>query len=631
MVDGSHSIRQLGTYSSFLVDASQDMSLDAAVRAFKTGGFAPVIKPHFNAGYTMNPQWIAVPVENTSSTDVEYLVSTNIPFVPELSISLVRSGGRTEKLLEKTVSTPWQQSQFIGQSVVSHPFTLARGETAALMMRFVPFGIGVFPVSLETSDTASAAAAAQKFTITVFYSVAITSLVLFFLFVGAMRNAAGFVFLALFSAGLMIMAQLDGIFFRHAWPEWPEWNRVASFPMLLTQCATGAFCAAFMLRKANKLFFARLSRYLMAASLAPLTLWPIVSVPWLILIGFALLIIVMALITYAAVIWARLLPAKERVAFTFGLVMFIVVSVVLLDVLGGDGNLAVHNLLLVKILYVLISSFIMLSYATHIAALNQEHASSLARELSLAKNEAKISSELLASERRYAHAQNLIAHHKTRLADASHDLRQPLASLRLRLEAMARNSENSDDTVTRAVDYLDELVRSQIDEPQQELAAAEISSLDNKFEIVDASIITKTVVEMFEKEAAAKGLQLRYFDCGAQILVSPMPVMRIVSNLVSNAIKYTRTGGVLLASRRRGDVVSIEVIDTGPGMLETDLQQLSGRYRKSDTSQGSGLGLAICHDLAVQNHLELTTCSRPGAGTKFALSVPSASMSISRT
>ena len=106
---------------------------------------------------------------------------------------------------------------------------------------------------------------------------------------------------------------------------------------------------------------------------------------------------------------------------------------------------------------------------------------------------------------------------------------------------------------------------------------------------------------------------------------SPMNVlaaMRIVSNLVSNGVKYTDRGRVLLGARRRPDALDIMVCDTGRGMTAAEIEDFRAEWRKGAASGGSGLGLAICHDLAARHGLGLTVRSDPGRGTVFTLSVP---------
>ena len=99
-------------------------------------------------------------------------------------------------------------------------------------------------------------------------------------------------------------------------------------------------------------------------------------------------------------------------------------------------------------------------------------------------------------------------------------------------------------------------------------------------------------------QAAAKGLALRVRRAGYAIDSDQMLLMRVLRNLLANAIRYTRRGGVLLAARPRGGLISLEVYDTGPGIRQQELDRIfeefyRGESSKNEAGSGFGLGLSI--------------------------------------
>ena len=102
----------------------------------------------------------------------------------------------------------------------------------------------------------------------------------------------------------------------------------------------------------------------------------------------------------------------------------------------------------------------------------------------------------------------------------------------------------------------------------------------------------------------------------------PLALMRIVSNLVSNAVKYTEQGSVLAGVRHGAGGVSLQVLDTGRGMTSEDLDHFRQAWSLGETSTGHGLGLSICHEMAAQHGLDLSVTSVPGQGTVFLLRIP---------
>lgn len=288
----------------------------------------------------------------------------------------------------------------------------------------------------------------------------------------------------------------------------------------------------------------------------------------------------------------------------------------------------------------------MASYATHAAALNRNYRTALHREVETARRDAELSHSLLVSERKFHRARDLANLRTRQLAAAAHDLRQPVASLRLMMDSFARNADPSvRANLTRAFDYLDGLVQENLDSvrpgganPSPGLAFEETpgapapvdeddaTDAHNKTtETFPAGIVLQASGEIYREEAVSKRIELRIVQSTLDVNANTIAVMRIVGNLVSNAVKHTERGKVLIGVRRGGTRPRIIVADTGKGMSAEDLARFRTAYVKSESSQGEGLGLAICFDLATQHGLHLDVQSTPGKGTRFELGIPSGS------
>ena len=142
----------------------------------------------------------------------------------------------------------------------------------------------------------------------------------------------------------------------------------------------------------------------------------------------------------------------------------------------------------------------------------------------------------------------------------------------------------------------------------------------------------------FQIHAANDGLGLRIVPCHLTVRSDPRLLEQILRNLLSNALKYTSQGKVLLGCRRRGESLSIEVWDTGTGIPETELgaifkeyHQLRNHAAKGGKGLGLGLGLAIVQHLADLLHAPIRVRSRLGRGSVFALEVPVARTITSRS
>ena len=220
------------------------------------------------------------------------------------------------------------------------------------------------------------------------------------------------------------------------------------------------------------------------------------------------------------------------------------------------------------------------------------------------------------------------------LAAASHDLRQPVHALGLFLEVIGRGE-------------LSPMQREMLGNARaSSLASSEMLNTLLDFSRIEAGVIEPQVrpfhlqplLGKIETElapqAVAKGLVFRSRETHVTILSDPVLVELIVRNLVSNAIRYTGHGGVLLACRARGDQVLLEVWDTGVGIEQSQQQAIFCEFHQlgnpeRDRNKGLGLGLAIVDGLVRTLGLQLTLCSRPGRGSLFRLTLPRSLVQVS--
>jgi len=133
---------------------------------------------------------------------------------------------------------------------------------------------------------------------------------------------------------------------------------------------------------------------------------------------------------------------------------------------------------------------------------------------------------------------------------------------------------------------------------------------------------------MFLPDAKEAGLDFRFVETTSQTDVEPLALMRIVTNLVANAIKYTPEGRVLLGVRRAGRGLRIEVHDTGPGLTAASFEKARKRSVRLNARNentivpGEGYGLAIASDLAKKHGLTLRVSPNRRTGTGVILDVP---------
>ena len=220
---------------------------------------------------------------------------------------------------------------------------------------------------------------------------------------------------------------------------------------------------------------------------------------------------------------------------------------------------------------------------------------------------------------------------KTRLVSAvSHDLRQPLQSLTLFASALDGDPEIKGRSraalghLRSSIDRMGHLLESMLQIASIDLGKA----VTQKGEVVLQQMFDDLAAEM-EPQAAAKGLRLKVVPTSAVILSDPTLLMTIVRNLLTNAIRYTEQGTVLLGCRRRGSEVAIKVCDSGIGISRDKLRAIFEEFyqvgnSERDANLGLGLGLSIVERLARQLGHHITVRSTEGKGSAFAILVPRA-------
>lgn len=229
---------------------------------------------------------------------------------------------------------------------------------------------------------------------------------------------------------------------------------------------------------------------------------------------------------------------------------------------------------------------------------------------------------------RARHAAETANRSKTQFfAAASHDLRQPLHALGLFAAALRRKLAGSEaeTLVTNIGDSVEAL-------ENQFTALLDISKLDSG--VIQPNAVDFSVAGTFDRvrtdfEVAAHdaGLELKIVATGCIARSDPVLVERILRNLVSNAIRYTKKGAVLVGCRRHDGGLRLEVWDTGIGIPEPEQNRIFEEFYQvanpeRDRSKGLGLGLATVQRLAQLLGTEVTVSSVPGRGSVFRFELP---------
>ena len=213
------------------------------------------------------------------------------------------------------------------------------------------------------------------------------------------------------------------------------------------------------------------------------------------------------------------------------------------------------------------------------------------------------------------------------LAAASHDLRQPVYALALFVESLkdevsTPQQQKLVNRIEQSITAMDGLFHSLLD----------ISRLDSgmvkpSFSSFPVQRLLDRMALTFIGMAETRGLRLTIVPCSAWVQSDYALCEQLLHNLVSNALKHTRQGGVVVGCRRRGKQLVVAVHDSGPGIAEAHHQDIFQEFfqlhnEERDRSKGLGLGLAIVRRIADLLQATLSLRSTPGHGACFSVALP---------
>jgi two-component system CheB/CheR fusion protein len=221
------------------------------------------------------------------------------------------------------------------------------------------------------------------------------------------------------------------------------------------------------------------------------------------------------------------------------------------------------------------------------------------------------------------------------LAEASHNLRQPLQSLVLLNALLAKTveSQKAQALVARfgeTLKSMEEMLDALLD--MNKIEAEDLRPAVIRFSMND---LLDSLAKEFKPEAQAKNLSFRVIPCSLSTYSDPLLLEQMTRNLVSNALKYTKQGKVLLGCRRRQNSLRIEVWDTGIGIPDKEFEAVFNEFHrgsaagridaaKHERDQGLGLGLSIVKRLGQLLDHKIGLRSRLGKGSIFTIEIPRA-------
>jgi signal transduction histidine kinase/ActR/RegA family two-component response regulator len=213
------------------------------------------------------------------------------------------------------------------------------------------------------------------------------------------------------------------------------------------------------------------------------------------------------------------------------------------------------------------------------------------------------------------------------LTAASHDLRQPLHAMTLFARALSRRVDGAE--AERLVSQIEDSLRSLkgMFDALLNVSKLDAGLIQPNLSTISVKALMERVSGGFRVDAESRGLRFVSRSVEASLRTDPALLETMLRNLVSNALKFTRAGGVALVARRQAGTIAFQVLDTGPGIGKERQQRIFDEFERAreqagGLNEGLGLGLSIVRRYARILGIEVKLSSVPGRGTCFSLVVP---------
>ena len=604
----------------YYLDAEQTLRFEQVSDAGFAQNFKPIPTKTADFGYTSASIWLRFSVKSTPQAGDTWRLHFRENFLKVLEVYQIPRYGPAKLLEQHSPDSPFN-ARTIRYPEVVVGFHMPAGQTDEFFIKYQSGGSSQLSFTVRSEQEFTALAARKTAKNFIYYGMLLLLVLISFAAFIATRQGIFAAYSAYGGFGLLFIMHGDGNAFQYIWPSLPLFNGYASILLGTGLIASGAnFTRLFL---STRKYHPVLNKLLLALIFGELAL-----VASTVVVDTQLvkkLLVMLALFGAVLFTVSGLIAARTR----FKEVRFFVIAwsgaVISSAIMTSRHWFGIEiseevQFDSMRIVFVLDAALMGAAILDRFNQMRHAQGQALQSSLKEAQRNLAMSGRLRSLENKYALAVKLADHTEKRLTDTVHDLRQPLHALRLNIQRLMDGQVAGDgavnpDQIEETFGYLETLVSNELDPASQ---SGNISVNDDSQAPVNMGEILQNVHEMFQADASAKGLDLRFVPSAERILLPALDLMRIVTNLVSNAIKYTEKGAVLFGLRHRSGALWLEVHDTGIGLPPDAFHKVLMRAVRGEDlngAEGHGLGLSIVQGLLEKHELQLDANIRPSGGT----------------
>lgn len=588
----------------------------------------PVTRDEPNFGYQPGWIWLRLDIRNIDKRPITRIIDFGVNFMDEIDV-FWQSQGRVEHIMSSDSHRPFSARQ-VKYHELATELSLPPESNSTVLIRYFSRGGTTLPMKILSPERWSEHTRNETA-----YAVATYVLLGSFVLIACLALALSPSLRVLFYTVAVVLvitylAQVDGMAFQWFWPNSPAINSLAT-PVLaaLITLSYSAFCWAHLETAKN---YPRINRWLLALMFVQ--------------VGFIVLAIqhvayVVAVTTLSASIiagFAVYATVKEgiiQLPFMLGRVGFVTATLTI----GSRELFEIEityatSIAVIRYAAIWEACFLGLAIILFYKRLRNEHRRTQQRQIDALEANLVMQNRFRQLESRAELASKIAESRSQQLADATHDIRQPMYSLRLAIRKLMERREldaESLEAVSNNFTYLENLVDQYLDSGLEDM-----TEFDNDADgdgpdrgTFPVNVILDATREMFTNEATEKGISLHVKKSDRIVSGNPLITLRILNNFVSNALKYCSNGDhILVGLRKFKGKRYIAVYDTGPGMNLDEQRAIEERQHRGDQAkmnpEGKGIGLSIVASLTAQEGLDWIVRSTPGRGSLFAVELGAA-------
>jgi len=607
-------------YVEFYIDATSEIPFEQAQTLARSGEFHPS-NGVMDFGDDAAAFWLHLRVKNPSAEPQEWVLNTGSQRMRHAEVFFVK-GDEVDALLLDNLDMPFSERPTKHRLLVAG-LTLEPYESVDLYFTYISAKSSYFPLKIMRPEAFAAWDAQQsRMAFLVLGAILVMTLYSVFLFFTA-GNYSYIYYVVFVSATFMYLLHQFGYTYQYFWPNHPYFNSYAAGIFGFTAGISGLmFGRSFfevwaISRYWNWLYLALVTIFFVGS--VYLYLWP--NGAAIGVFGFmfgtvsAVLNFTMALIRFAR---KDLSAGIAAIGWSALILWGLVINLTSFEVFKIPQQLIFDNFYMIYAVCSLTeTSFLTLSLFVRTYQVIQANHRARRDYIRMLEAEAETAKTLaIALQDRQSAIED--AARKGRLVESiAHDIRQPLHAMRL----SNYGARQSDSIANEAINMIESILTTAF-------AVARNDEADSKtvIEPVSMQSILLPLSLVFTPSARDARLGLRVVPNSLVIMTDRKILMRVLNNLVTNAILYTETGHVLVGCRRRPNGVSVQVLDTGDGFQQADIEALEqGKFQKQGSVDEHGLGLAICKRLCEKIGAEFTIISFKGRGTVAEVFIPAQS------